>query len=71
MVFGGEGVVDVGVDVVQSEGNELASAPKDLPEERLGVERVGESDREQPEADVPVATGLVESEKWAACPVGG
>ena len=41
-VAGGEDAVDVGVDVEGGERDVLASTPKDLPEEEVGVETVGE-----------------------------
>jgi hypothetical protein len=47
MVPGGEDTGDVGEDVVVGEEDGLASAPEDLAEELVHVERVGEGDREQ------------------------
>ena len=40
----GEGGSEVGVDVVVGERDELAPTPKDLPEEKVCVEGVGEGD---------------------------
>ena len=45
-VGGGEGVVEVGVDVVGGEGDELAPTPKDLAEEEEVVEGVCEASKE-------------------------
>jgi hypothetical protein len=51
VVPGGEDAGDVGEDVVVGEEDGLASAPEDLAEELVRVERVGEGDREQLEGD--------------------
>lgn len=59
-VFTWEDGLVVGVDVVDGEGDELAAAPEDLPEEVVGVEGVGESHREQHEDDAVPVAGLVD-----------
>ena len=47
LAWSGEDALVVGVDVVHSEEDGLAAAPKDLAEELARVKRVGEGDREQ------------------------
>ena len=52
---GGEDGMEVGEDVVVCEGDELASRPKHLPKEKVGVEVVPEGDEEADDAaGVPV-----------------
>ena len=46
IVGSGEGVVEVGEDVVGGEGDELAPTPEDFAEEEVGVEAVGEASSE-------------------------
>jgi hypothetical protein len=53
-----EDALKVGEDVEHCEGYELAATPKYLSDEREGVIRVGEGDREQQEDDNPVVTGI-------------
>ena len=46
MARGGEGVVEVGEDVVCGERDELAATEEDLAEETVGIIRVGEADED-------------------------
>ena len=61
-VAGGEDAIDVGEDVEGGERDVLASTPKDLPEEEVRVETIGEAGDQRSRRRTRVGTVLIKME---------
>ena len=74
-VAGGGDVLDVGEDIVRREGYELAATPKDMAEEVVGIESVGEVGEKSSRGRTSVGMRLLQSEpngraRWEVAKAG-